>query len=267
MPKKVKKDPTLPVVLPIIEDEADKELNDSLHPHLPKAPSVICIYASFRSGKTVLVNNFILNPNFLRGKLDQIYYYSPTIRNDPSGKYLADEEGVQIIDEYSEDHLNALLDFQMESKAAGEADKIAVIFDDAIQYLQSRKSSGNHLATKFRHFNIKYLFYVSQSFRALDTKVRANCKGVIIMKISNLKELEKIDEEYGGLLGGRFFDLYNYCLNDQPYSFMYINIDANPVQCFLRFERQIFPSPEFPPSAKYAHMFKETTEEKVEEKI
>jgi hypothetical protein len=35
MPKKVKKDPTLPVVLPIIEDEADKELNDSLHPNLP----------------------------------------------------------------------------------------------------------------------------------------------------------------------------------------------------------------------------------------
>ena len=86
MPKKVKKDPTLPVVLPIIEDEADKELNDSLHPNLPKAPSVLCVYASFRSGKTVLVNNFILNPNFLRGKLDQIYYYSPTIRNDPSGK-------------------------------------------------------------------------------------------------------------------------------------------------------------------------------------
>jgi hypothetical protein len=47
---------------------------------------------------------------------------------------------------------------------------------------------------------------------------------------------------------------------------MYINIDANPVQAFLRFERQIFPSPEFPPSAKYAHMFS-NVEEKTEEKI
>ena len=85
------------------------------------------------------------------------------------------------------------------------------------------------------------------------------------MEIKNLEilSLEKIDEEYGGLLGGRFFDLYNYCLNDQPYSFMYINIDANPVQCFLRFERQIFPSPEFAPSAKYAHMFKEKEQEKI----
>tara|TARA_R110000803_G_scaffold599_3_gene2047 strand:+ start:494 stop:994 length:501 start_codon:yes stop_codon:yes gene_type:complete len=114
-PKKVKKDSSLPVVLPIREDDGDRELNESIHPNLPKAPSVICIYASFRSGKSVLVNNFFLNPNFLRGKLDKVYYYSPTARNDASCKFLQDEEGVEIIDDYTDDHLNALLDFQMET--------------------------------------------------------------------------------------------------------------------------------------------------------
>lgn len=255
--KKVKKDSSLPVVLPIREDDGDRELNESIHPNLPRAPSVVCIYASFRSGKSVLVNNFFLNPNFLRGKLDKVYYYSPTARNDASCKFLQDEEGVEIIDDYTDDHLNALLDFQMETPKE-DRDKIAVVFDDAIQYLHSRKSAGNFLATRFRHYNIKYLFYVSQSFRALDTKVRGNSKGVIVMKIANLKELEKLDEEYGAMLGGRFIDLYNYALGDQPYSFLYINIDANPVEAYLRFERQIYPSSEFAPSKKFQSLTGET---------
>ena len=238
----------LPIVLPIKED-IDEEWAKDIHPNLPKPPSVICIYASFRSGKSVLVNNFILNPNFLRGLLDKWYIFSPTARNDQSSKFLLDEEGVEIIDDYTDDYLNALLKFQKETPQE-ERDKIGVVFDDAIQYLHSRTSAGNFLATRFRHYNIKYLFYVSQSFRALDTKVRANSKGVIIMKISNLKELDKLEEEYGAMIGNRFIDLYNYCLDDQPFSFLYINIDANPVEAFLRFERKIFPSPEFPAKTK-----------------
>jgi len=230
----------LPIVLPIRED-VDEEWAKDIHPNLPKPPSVICIYASFRSGKSVLVNNFILNPNFLRGKLDKWFIFSPTARNDSSSKFLLDEEGVEIIDDYSDEYLNALLEYQKETNS-DERDKIAIVFDDAIQYLQSRSSSGNYLATKFRHYNIKYLFYVSQSFRSLDTKIRANSKGVVIMKISNLKELNKLEEEYGAMLGNRFIELYNYCLNDAPYSFLYINIDSNPVEAWLRFEKKIYPN-------------------------
>jgi len=61
------------------------------------------------------------------------------------------------------------------------------------------------------------------------------------MKVSNERELEKIQEEYDGFLDGNFRELYDYCLNDAPYSFMYINIDSNPVEAYLRFERKIYP--------------------------
>jgi len=33
-------------------------------------------------------------------------------------------------------------------------------------------------------------------------------------------------------------------MNDQPFSFMVINIDSNPVKCYLRMEKQIYPTPE-----------------------
>lgn len=232
----------LPIVLPIKEEKED-EWAEGIHPNLPKPPSVICIYAAFRSGKSVLVNNLILNPTMFRGLLDKWYVVSPTAMNDSSCRFLLEEEGVSVIDDYSDEWLNGLLHHQYETDKE-DRDRIGVVFDDAIQYLHSRTSPGNYLATRFRHYNIKYLIYVSQSFRAIDTKVRGNSKAVIIMKIANLKELTKLDEEYGGMMDDRFMEFYNYCLNDQPFSFMYINIDANPVEVFLRFERKIFPEGE-----------------------
>ena len=228
-----------PVVLPIKPAEPD-ELDGRIHPNLPQPPSLICIYASFRSGKSVLVNNMILSPLFLRGLLDRWYIFSPTARNDESCRFLLGEEGVEIIDEYSDEYLQAVLQYQSETPKE-DRDAIGVVFDDAIQYLQNRYSLGNFLAVKFRHYNIKYLIYVSQSFKSLDTKIRANSKAVILMKIANEKEIDKIEEEYNGFLGGRFRELYDYCLNDAPYSFMYINIDSNPVEAWLRFERKIYP--------------------------
>ena len=232
----------VPVVLPI-RAEAEDPINDRIHPNLPKSPSLLCIYASFRSGKSVLVNNMILNPAFLRGLLDRWYVFSPTARNDSSCRFLLDERNVDIIDEYSDDILQSILDLQLETDK-DDREGIGMVFDDAIQYLNKRNSVGNFLATRFRHYNIKYLIYVSQSFKALDTKIRANAKGVIIMKISNQVELEKIQAEYDGFVDGNFMRLYKYCLNDQPYSFMYLNIDASPPEVLLRFERKIYPTGE-----------------------
>jgi hypothetical protein len=236
-----------PVVYPIKEDEEEpfKEKPTDKQAEFLKIfppPSLITIYASFRSGKSVLCNNMVLNDTMLRGLLDKWVIFSPTALQDNACKYLLEDDGVDVIDEYSDDYLRALLDYQMETPKS-ERDTLGVIFDDSIQYLNKRSSVGNFLATRFRHYNIKYLIYVSQSFRALDTKVRSNSKQVIIMKISNEKELSKLTDELSGYCGGakNFLKLYNYCLDDQPFSFMTINIDHNPPLVYLRLERQIYP--------------------------
>ena len=55
---------SLPIVLPI-KEENDEEWAKDIHPNLPKPPSVICIYASFRSGKSVLSGSSVLTrPEF-----------------------------------------------------------------------------------------------------------------------------------------------------------------------------------------------------------
>ena len=70
--KKTGKD--LPVVLPVIDENEDEE-NTTLHPNLPKFPACICIYANYRSGKSVLLVNYLLNTHFYRNRFDRIYFY------------------------------------------------------------------------------------------------------------------------------------------------------------------------------------------------
>jgi hypothetical protein len=59
------------------------------------------------------------------------------------------------------------------------------------------------------------------------------------MKQQNQKELEKIAEEYGDMFSGIFMDLYNKAINDAPYSFLYLDLQQNPGEAFIRFETKI----------------------------
>ena len=237
----------LPIVLPIVEED---EEDYGIHEHLPQPPVMMMIIASFRSGKSVLANNFILNPTMYRGKFDRWYVFSPTARNDSSSRFLLEQDNVEIIDEYTDEMLNGILQNQLDTEK-DEREKIGIVFDDAIQYLHRPNGLGNFLPTRFRHYNIKFLAYISQSYKSLNRKIRNNTKSLVLMKIANMKELECIAEEYAGMLGGRqnFYDLYNYCLAEAPYSFMFINIDANPVEAWLRFETKIYPLGDTPPPA------------------
>jgi len=234
-------DGDLPIVLPIKEDLDEEEIQ--VHPNLPACPVMMMIIASFKSGKSVLANNYILNPTMYRGKLDRWYVFSPTARNDTSARFLLEQENVEIIDEYSDEMLSAILQNQLDTDKE-DREKIGILFDDAIQYLHRPNAVGNFLPCRFRHYNCKFLCYISQSYKSLNRKIRNNAKSLILMKIANVKELNMIAEEYADFFGGKdnFYRLYDYCLNDAPYSFSYLNIDANPPEWWLRHERKIYPN-------------------------
>ena len=81
-----------------------------------------------RSGKTVRITNYFLNPNFLADKLDAVYIYSSTLANgDESGRHLMDRYGDTIYGEYSDAHLKSIIDFQ-DSIPKHERPNIAIVF-------------------------------------------------------------------------------------------------------------------------------------------
>ena len=59
------------------------------------------------------------------------------------------------------------------------------------------------------------------------------------MKQQNMKELDKISEEYGDMFPGIFMDLYKKAIEDAPYSFLYLDLQTNPATAYIRFETPI----------------------------
>ena len=61
-----------------------------------------------------------------------------------------------------------------------------------------READINHLASRFRHYNIKMLLMSSQNYRAVSPVIRSNATNMIIgSPFPNMKELGKIAEEIG----------------------------------------------------------------------
>ena len=232
-----------PIIYPIVPED-DDDINEGLAETLPMLPCVLTFYGSYKSGKTTTLVNLLQSDLFFRGKFDKIYYFSPTAQGDPNCRFLAEEPNVEILNEYTDEYLNALLEYQI-SVPKKERDKICCVFDDAIHFLK-RHSSGSYLAVRSRHYSCLLTIYVSQSFRSLDTKIRANSRVVCLGRLSNDLEIQKIAEEYSGFCGGKqnFLKLYKYCLNERPYSFMTLDLEPKsrhtPV-VMLRFERIIYP--------------------------
>jgi len=71
--------------------------------------------------------------------------------------------------------------------------------------------------------------------------IRNNATDVIIARQQNQKELEKIAEEYGSLVGGEenFFKLYNQ-VHKEKYQMMYMKLSENPVQVYKNFAERIY---------------------------
>ena len=81
----------VPIIKPI--NITEYEFNQSKYEHVLKLPFRSIIVASSTGGKTVLVQNLILN--VYRNSFARIFIFSPSVHNDPTftevKKYIRDE--------------------------------------------------------------------------------------------------------------------------------------------------------------------------------
>lgn len=247
-----------PIILPVKIDPPKIDVNEGLHPFLPKQPCCIVVVASYRSGKTNAIFNLLFNKTLMRGRYDQIKLISPTARSDPIFDKVLDLPELEIIDEYSDEWLKAHMDFTMETPVDDRPNTF-MIADDCIQYLKPR-GKGSLLASfasRFRHYSGKrggYLLYSVQHWKSLPPIIRCNMGYGIFMKFGNAKVINEIAEELDGFLGGNFLTLYNYCITDQDYSFLAIDMKQSPPICYLRFEKPIYAGKWLIPEPKTINM-------------
>ena len=181
----------------------------------------------------------LLNTEFYdaQERFDSTHVISNTIANDVTSRFLKD--AFDTHDHYNDSIIDGLVEKQ-KSYEKEEQPEIAVVIDDCLGSIK-REGRVNHLASRFRHFNIKLLIISSQNFRSVSPIIRQNATNVIIgSPFPNRKELLKVAEEYGDLFGGpeRFIQLYKSATPDR-YNFIHLDLQENPPVMYKNFDKAI----------------------------
>lgn len=212
-----------------------KDESDNFHKTMPTfdIPFKILINGKSQlSGKTTIVLNILLNPQFGyhdRFKGDNIYIVSDN-KLDNKLKMLAEykeipETNIMGYDEYVLDQLYDTIEEQfIEEKEEKNIQNRLIIFDD-VGYSGNLKNKDFGIISKLvangRHLNLSQI-YTSQRFTMISTTVRSNITGAILFNTSS-KELELIAEDFNYMIKKNDFIEMFRRETKEPRSFLVVN--------------------------------------------
>jgi len=230
MPKVSKK---APQIFKVRDPEPDSKFDD-IHENLPQMPSLVLIIGSVRSGKSNLLTNFFCNPEMYKDKFDTVRIVSTTLHTDHKGKIL--DKYFDCSDQYDDMIIENIKKVQSEY-----TDEVrptyALVLDDVLTKDFSKSNAVSFFATRFRHYIDMYVI-ATQSFRAVSGLIRNNATNIIICRLQNMKEREKVADEYGPMDGGEdnFNMLYDQ-IHSKPYQYMVLDLQSNPARVIHNFEK------------------------------
>jgi hypothetical protein len=230
-----------PKILPVIDPDVPPSIHPPIHPHLPQMDgpgggALLLMISPVKTGKSTIISNLMLNENFYNAqeRFDTVSVISNTIANDVTSRFM--RKAFDTHDHYNDMIIDDIITRQ-KSFDKDDQPEIAIVLDDCLGSIK-REARVNHLASRFRHFNIKLLIISSQNFRAVSPVIRQNATNVIIgSPFPNQKELGKVAEEYGDLFGGsdNFLRSYHQSTPNR-YDFCYMDLQANPPVMYHNFE-------------------------------
>ena len=215
-------------------------LDLNLHEALPRHPFLQLYVAPPRSGKTNLLMNVLFNENYYKADkyFDTVYYISPTQLFDKTCKYYLPmmKNIVQISQVEDIMNLETILQHIIDGqkklfKKGEEMDRILIVMDDCVSYLKPIAV----LATKYRHHNLS-IAIVSQNFRSIPLIVRNCANSVVVFHLNNMKEVEKLNDEYGE---NHTADFIPMMLEHTAKKYSFIHIDNERMKIYSGFENLI----------------------------
>ena len=234
----------VPKIMPVLDPQ-----NTSAKPHHPFLPkvdvdvqgggSLLLMIAPVKCGKSTIISNLFLNEDFYGQEFfDDVKIISNTIKNDITSRFL--NKAFEVYDFYSDDIIDGIVEHQKSFEKVDQP-QIAVVLDDCLGSIK-RESKINHLASRYRHFNIKMLIISSQKFTgSVSPIIRSNATDIIVgSPFPNQKELMRIAEEYGDQFGSakNWLKLYRKATPNK-YDFCYMDLQSNPPIMYSNFERVV----------------------------
>jgi hypothetical protein len=212
------------------------------HPHsstIPKHPYRLMISGSSGSGKTNLLLNLILSPQFYRDFFKNIIVISPNVHNDLSYKHLEKyvestlkrkkkSERVRYF-VYATFDSNEMMEIMDDLAAAKQSlgDKLPptlFVLDDVIDdkhFLNSKFFSM--MWTRSRHFNCSAIV-CSQSYMRVPRTARLNMTNVVLFKPANASEIKRVYDELVIDMSYDVFEKLCELVYSEKYKFMVFNM-------------------------------------------
>ena len=226
----------VPKILKVKDVDADSRFAD-IHPNLPQMPCLGLIIGSVRSGKSNLLVNMFCNEDFYRGVFDTVKIISNTLHTDNKGQLL--EKFFDCHDNY-EDWMIEAIKREQQMYPRDDRPSFALVLDDILSQDFSKSNAVSFFSTRYRHF-IDFYLITTQSFRAVSGMIRNNANAVFVCRQQNRMELDKIAEEYSGMVGGydNFLKWYKD-IHKIPYQIMYLDLNSNPARILRNFEEVVY---------------------------
>ena len=227
-------------VLPVKEVKY-KEEND-IHPNLPQPLHhkgfIELNIGPTASGKSCCVAWQLLSKNAFGGKTpvwqkENVHIFSPTVLSDDTDRFYVDY--FNCYEKYEDSILQGIIAKQ-ESIPKKERKKILILFNDQIGLIpKSSNAFVNSFASRYRHHNVS-LIYNIQALKGVSPIVRINASNVCLFAGINAKDLEMVEEQYGGPFKGTLSRLY-YAKTKKKYSFLHImprEVPPRMTDCFTK---------------------------------
>ena len=232
----IKKFKSQPYIRPVVDPDEKDAWGEDIHPNLPQiggfgGGSLTLLIGAVKTGKSTLISNLMLNPDFYgQDQFDYVKIMSNTISNDITSRFL--KEAFDVDDYYDDSIINGIIENQKKYEKA-EQPKICLIADDLLGSVP-RNGLLWSLCSRYRHYNIRMLLISSQNYRQVSPIARQNCQNLIITSpFPNYKEMMKIAEEFGDVVGGwkSFLKIYKYATPNR-YDILHMDLQSNPVKCY-----------------------------------
>jgi hypothetical protein len=210
---------------------SDKELK-TLHPLLPKPPFYMLMVAPSGVGKTTLLMNMICRKEYYGKKFDEdhVLVWSSTKDLDPTWSSpwlngIVDRDN--IFNEFSQEHLQEVVDHIKKEREQNDHKPYLFIFDDMItEGICSTNPWMVGMLEKLsmwgRHVGISTVI-LSQKYSMISKKIRLrDTVDWIIFRVSKEEEKEITEEQCGRLDKDMFTRVYQHATNEK-FSFLHIS--------------------------------------------
>ena len=227
-----------PNIVPIKVKEY--QVKQSKYEHVALLPTRSVINASSGSGKTVLIQNLILD--IYRGCFSRIYIFSPSIDIDdtwlPVKKYIEEEltttEDEQIyFDDFNGEAVQHILntqkkviDHQKKDPKTKKLFSVLIIFDDVADNEAIHNNSAlNSCFTRGRHSQISTILS-TQKYTAISTIARTNMDSMYLFRLRNANDLQAVVDELSALLDKKVLLEVYHKATEKRFSFLFIRLTS-----------------------------------------